>query len=757
VKSIIFAMVLSFSSLLGAKEVPRKIIALYDGAVSEGVDFTRLHNFAEMPLNHLGYIFEYHDIRDDLPDLRERGDVIGVLMWIGYGTDPAAKHFRKLFDWAVQSLDAGKKYVVMGNPVFIPENTGMTISELNVFWEKLGLRITGQWVSKTYDVTLGFPDPTMSEFERAYSKPYPSYIEMIKISKETKSFVTAYAGERVYPESTLAAIAARGGYVASGYEIHLTYEPGRGFRQWYINPFLFFGKIFDGKNIPKPDTTTVAGRRIYYSHIDGDGWNNMTEIRDFSLGAISAEVIYERIVDNHPELPVTVGPIGAEISHDWVALRASRPAAEKMFLLPNVEVASHTFTHPYDWIFFEDYRPEDEVPYLHLYPDGSWLGQGVIAQIRRALGDWGYIVASPDPIEDEEVERNLLRERLFDKVFDVPRAFALEPFNLKLEMEGSVNLINDLTPEGKQVELYQWSGDCRPFFAALQDVDRIGVFNINGGDSRFDKDYPSYAWVAPLGREVGGLRQVYASNANEYFYTDFFRSNFSGFNLLPQTFKNTETPMRIRPMNLYYHIYSGQKYPSLRALEQNLEYIATQKITPIKASEFAALALGFYTVEITEVRERVWIFRNRGALQTIRFDKMSLGAVDYARSRGVVGQNYFQGSLYVYLDSAYPEDPVIALKGHENYHSLPIEPLYYLVESRWQISNLQGVGKEIRFNAVGYGPGEMIWNVPEEGGYEVNVEGGGKLLVHSRDRKIHFTVNETAIKPIAIKIYQNEN
>jgi len=31
--------------------------------------------------------------------------------------------------------------------------------------------------------------------------------------------------------------------------------------------------------VPKPDTTTLAGRRIYYSHIDGDGWKELTIYR----------------------------------------------------------------------------------------------------------------------------------------------------------------------------------------------------------------------------------------------------------------------------------------------------------------------------------------------------------------------------------------------------------------------------------------------------------------------------------------------
>ncbi|NGX57495.1 MAG: hypothetical protein K940chlam3_00387 [Chlamydiae bacterium] len=752
VKVWIFFIAL-FPFVLEGQNIPRTVITFYDSKRVSDSYFSRAHQLAEMPCNHLGLIFDYYDIQEPLPDLSDREDVIGILTWFEDDTKLTYEQGLNFFNWSIDALDKGMKYVVMGKVIFHPDVFSLPINVFNQFWEKLGMRITGDWVDSTFQVRLKRLVPSMTDFERKYPSSLTEYVEVIQVSEEAKCFLEATSKEREYPTTCLITSSHNGGYVANGYAIYFLFEKGKISRNWYINPFLFFRKVFGTDTIPKPDTTTVAGRRIYYSQVDGDGWNNQTEIGDYPWGTISAIVLYDNIYKLYPDLPVTVSPIGAEVDPKWVGLKASQKIARKIFELPHVEMSSHTFTHPFDWAFFDDYMPEDEVPYLHMYPNGSWLGKGLVVRLRRIFADEGYLIKEDDTIEDEEVLGQLRQTKTFDDVYDVPRAYALEPFNLDLEISGSRNLIDTLSPGDKKVVLLQWSGDCRPFYSALKMVNDVGLLNINGGDSRFDNVYPSYAWVAPLGREVDGLRQIYSSNANENLYTNLWRSNFFGFNLLTQTFENTEKPIRIRPANLYYHVYSGQKNSSLNALKQNLEYVRTHEVTPIKASEFSQIAEGFYSTEIEEIGPNTWSFCCRGALQTIRFDQAGLLTVNYSKSEGVIGHRLFQGSLYVYLDSAYEDDAVISLKEHTQFHDIPIESRYYLIHSRWQVFDLdRSVSGQISFDAVGYGPGEMSWNVPQEGSYEVATEDGFRILVPSKNRKIDFVIDESAIDPISIKI-----
>jgi len=739
---ILFCLI-AFPLLLGAQEIPRTVIAIYNKDVERNRVNTRLHQAAEMPCNHLGLIFEYYEVHEPMPDLKNRSDVVGVICWLVGKPELPRTQAIKFFEWSIEALDLGKKYLVMGEPYFLEENLELPLKRLNVFWEKLGLRSTGQWVDDTFQSRLRRIEPQFTGFERDYPSVTPGFLNMYPVSDHVHCLLKALAegtGEFV---SCLVTFSDTGGYVADGYGIYYLFEKGKDTRKWYLNPFLYFAQVFGTDFIPKLDTTTLAGRRIYYSHIDGDGWNNETEIREFPARTISAIVVYDKILKGYPDLPVTVAPIGADIDSAWVAKRDSQEIARKMFALPNVEVSSHTFTHPFDWGFFKDYREQDEVPYLHLYPNGSWLGGGLVSRVSQ------YFYGSGDTIEEEQVKDLKPGQKTFDEDYTVPRAFALKPFDLDLEVAGSVDLINTLSDE-KKVVLYQWSGDCEPFYEALAAVKKLDILNINGGDSRFDNVYSSYAWVAPLGRQVNGLRQVYASNSNENLYTDLWTTNFFGFNLLPQTFKNTESPIRIRPINLYYHVYSAQKNASLKALQQNLEYILTQEVIPIKASQFPDLVMGFYEAKIEKKGKDLWGISGRRSLQTVRFDQGALLGVDDQRSQGVIGHRHYQGSLYVSLDAAVDE-AVIAIK-----RDLAHDRNYSLIQSKWQISHLNRDQEKMTVQATGFGDGEMAWNVPKDGQYVVTTDQGTHLLVTSKNRQIKFVIQESALNPITIEIKKGE-
>ena len=186
--------------------------------------------------------------------------------------------------------------------------------------------------------------------------------------------------------------------------------------------------------------------------------------------------------------------------------------------------------------------------------------------------------------------------------------------------------------------------------------------------------------------------QVYASNSNENTYTDLWTDRFFAFKFLTATLKNTESPRRVTAHNIYYHMYSGEKLPSLTAVLENYRYAATQELAPITASAYAAVVDGFHTATITELGPREWRVDHRDGLQTIRFDDLSTPWVDFARSSGVLGQRVHQGSLYVALDPAV-SSPVIALTRVPS-----AQP--YLVHARWLVSHLQAGNSGFSFRAT---------------------------------------------------------
>jgi hypothetical protein len=277
--------------------------------------------------------------------------------------------------------------------------------------------------------------------------------------------------------------------------------------------------------------------------------------------------------------------------------------------------------------------------------------------------------------------------------------------------------VNQIAPDHKKVELYQWSGNGEAFKRVIELTVEAGVQNINGASNRYDFLNASYNNLYPYSTTLSTVHQVFNSNSNENEYTNLWTNNYFAFATVTNTFDWTESPIRVKPIDHYYHMYSGERQASLSALKRNLEYIRRQKICPIHASDFSKSVLGFTSTELLQVEENVWLIANRGALQTLRFDRAVFQGVDFNKSKGVIGQKHLHGSLYIALDSE-AESPIVALKELDEGFTEPREPLYYLHESRWNTFDVQQEDpKKVVFKTQGFGEGEMVWNVPQDGKY----------------------------------------
>lgn len=721
-------------------EVPRIILGIYDGRDGAQLEFTRLHRLAEMPLNHLGLVVRYHDIQDGLPPPESLEGVRGVLSWLTSDNMPDPEGY---LEWASHVIDQGYPFVVFGQLGVFRTTKGPVTPphRINGFLNRLGLELGGSYVGVTYDVSAVVKDAAMVEFERPLPQALPAYEQIKRIDPRVTSYLVLRKANNPDTDSHLVTLGPAGGYAATGY-IDKTFEDTL-FLQWHLNPFDYFRAAFGTDGLPKPDVTTLSGRRIYYSHIDGDGWRNQTELaeyRDREDPVLSARVILERAIKPYPDLPVTVAPIAADLDKDWYGDENALSIARDAFAEHQVEAGTHTYTHPFKWQFFQDYRPEKEFPFLKKYGGDAAQNYSAYSEFDQS-GALAGAPASKDDLTD----------------FEVPRAYGNFPYDLDQEIGGSIAFIAQLLPPGKKVELVQWSGNCQPYEAALNASRQAGVRNINGGDSRFDADFPSHTSVPPIGRPVGAARQIYASNSNENTYTEEWRNRFFGFKYLPVTFRNTGTPRRLKPLNIYYHMYSGQKLASLRALISNLEYARQQEIAPVAASHYAAIGDGFYSTRFVTAGANRWEVQDRGALQTVRFDHAAKKAVDFARSHGVIGQRHHQGSLYVALDAAVGT-PVVALKIGSPISSAKIEisSVPVLENARWRIWDVQDRGNQLNFTAQGFGDGEFAWAVHVRGIYELSTQSGAKTWTGrgavGADGMLRFAVPRSAIEPLEFEL-----
>jgi hypothetical protein len=616
----LLCMAVSLCSSANAATINRRILAVYDSTeVPEG-ELNRAQRYAAMPLEHLGFIVDYLDANERLPDDGKMAKYHGIITWLA---DNQLKNAADYGRWLTKQVKQGKKLVVIDDFGFYQDEKGTPVPEdvSKDFYEAFGAKIIpGKTIHSPLMIELVHFDPEMTEFERKLGNDLnffdnltaPGSQVYLKLKrKDTGTFFDAIF------------ISPKGGAALGPYALY--YNKANEQTRWRINPFKFFAKAF-GSDFPKPDVSTMNGMRLFYSHIDGDGLRNESKV---FKGQSCAEVMHDKIFLTY-KLPITASIIIGDI-----LLAGDKKGEElvetirKMYELPNIDAASHGWSHPAEW---KKHKPMLDLP--------------------------GYTYS---------------------------------PEN---EIGKSIAYINDtLVPKDKKTNIFFWTGDCEPDYEALKYVYDNNLRNINGGDTRFDRMFPSYTYVAPLFRMVGDLTQVLASDSNEYVYTDYWRGPFYGYKYVIQTFENTETPMRLRPINVYYHFYSMEYDASIKALNDVYAFALKQEIFPVFIGDYIDIAQGFRTTSIEQASANRWIISNNGALRTIRFDNESR-SVDLAASRAVLGFMHLQGSLYVHLKGSDGAEIVLT-------DARPSAP--YIAKANGTIDDWKSSGNKTSFtlNAIG--------------------------------------------------------
>ena len=95
------------------------------------------------------------------------------------------------------------------------------------------------------------------------------------------------------------------------------------------------------------------------------------------------------------------------------------------------------------------------------------------------------------------------------------------PLDLRREIAGSVDYIErELCPPGKRVQIFLWSGNCRPWPEALRLVRELGIENMNGGETAMSRKRPSVSRVSARALPWEGELQITSANENENIYRE---------------------------------------------------------------------------------------------------------------------------------------------------------------------------------------------------------------------------------------------
>ncbi len=564
---------------IGRVEVmPRQLLvlqALNPGAPPETGTAARVLG---MPIDYLGYLARYVNVNERLPEDIDNDRYAGIVLFVDHPVNQPGR----LRNWLLGRMAAGVKVAVF-------QSFGFDLDTATA--ARLGFTIAPSVLPAGSVPRLEFLDPMLS-FERP---PQLTSDEVLYLHAGRDIRVLGRVG-MANQHGDLAGLTPWGGYVLAPF--CLTQLTGDDLLYWVVRPLEFLRQALVLPVMPVPDVTSENGRRLWFTHVDGDGFISRTEFSGNQPFAIDA--LMERVIKRYP-LPITLSVIEGEISPRgrYPDLSAHMQAmARQAFALPQVELGSHGYTHVLDWV--------------RILEPGAPLDQ---------------LVSIPLP------------------------GYA---FSLEREIFGSIDYIRrELAPPGKAVRLMQWSGAANPTGAALRLAHRAGVLNINGGYTAITSSKPSWTLISGVGIDKGnGLEeedtfQIYAAEVNENIYTDDWTHAFYGMQRSLETYALTETPLRLKPVDLYYHYYSGTKLASLAALQRIYQQLLQQNLFPVFTSGYVQRVLDSRHAVIAR-RGSDWRVRTGPFLRELRLP--SGFYPQWNGAQGVLGYVAGPGGVYVHLD-----------------------------------------------------------------------------------------------------------
>ena len=313
---------------VGSIEVmPRRVLILYEKAKDSQLIYMDAHRIGALPLEWLGYVPEYRDIADPMPEGTLAGRYAGIATWF---TDETVAG-DKLYPWLRRQMQEGVRVAFFSSFGFHLDGTRATALGL-----ELGqIARPPQTISvRTRDAMMGFETPPLPDRR--------SFQPLTVVRGAPLLSLAGDQGEKMDP----VAITDWGGYALFPY--HVITLPGAGSKRWVIDPFAFLARALALPAMPVPDVTTESGRRLLLAHVDGDGFPSRAERAG---SPVAGQVLLEDVLARH-RIPHTVSVIEGEIAPNGLYPQLS-PALEaiarRIFALPYVEIASHSLSHPFRW------------------------------------------------------------------------------------------------------------------------------------------------------------------------------------------------------------------------------------------------------------------------------------------------------------------------------------------------------------------------------------------------------------------------
>lgn len=602
---------LDYLGISNVEVQPRRIAMLFDPR--EGtLDQSPGHHLLGGLLEYLGYRVDYLPADGTLPMNRGAGFYAGVVVWMTSGVPLASENFH---GWITARLDEQVPLVFMA---------GLPVEDAALL-RRLGLRRTSD-VVQTGASIVEHDAQLLGDFEAPLAARTRGLLPVSIREEAARAALLIRDGSG--NQYTPVVVADWGGMALAPYVL----EEGGDSRRWILDPFAFLQQTLRLPPILAPDVTTENGRRIATVHIDGDGFPSRAEIPGTPF---AGQKVLDAFIKPYPLLTsvsIVEGEISAAGAFPYLA-DSLEPIARAVFAEDRVEVASHSFSHPFFW------QPE-------------------VASKREGF--------NPE----------------YGLHMDIP---GYEKLDFKREIIGSTQYINDqLTTPDKPVKMMFWSGDAMPDAETLRLTYEAGLTNVNGGTTKLTYAEPSLTGLYPLLRPTAGGLHVYAPIINENVYTNLWHGPYYGFRGVIETFELTDAPRRFRGLHLYYHFYSGTKQASIKVMDEIYQYMLDQQPISLWMSDYLQRVFGLHSASLGLTADGTWQIRALQGLRTIRLDP-ALGWPDLRQSFGVAGVRDLPQGRYVHLSADRAQlvlraerDPAPALEQA----NVPLQQWTYLDDGR---------------------------------------------------------------------------
>ena len=316
---------------VGLKEwIPRRILALYDGEEEPDLPYTVVHRLATMPLEHLGFAVDYHDVNSGpLPggDLSAR--YAGIVSW--FSDDEMAKP-RAYEGFLLDQLSRGMKLAILGRPGFAASSDILT---------RLGLaesarKVIGPGDHQPHRGDGGLRGPAVSPGPRPAGLGQPQRRGAHRAARPGGGSRPPGRHRSVGRDGPRPLRHRSSGSTTgcAGSSILSRSSPGRW--TWNRSPRRTSPPRTAGGCCSCTSTATAspAWRRSRARYFSGQIMHARVP------GPVPASRPRSRSSRGRPR---SAG-VYPQLSKDL------EPIAKQMFRLPNVEVASHSFSHPFDWV-----------------------------------------------------------------------------------------------------------------------------------------------------------------------------------------------------------------------------------------------------------------------------------------------------------------------------------------------------------------------------------------------------------------------